>query len=134
MNKKGAFANKAKNILGTKPTSMADLLSDEPAQEQQKKTKSATARTVRKDGQSGETGVKARAGNADKSKKAARLSRAEKPVRKEVSITSELEQKLKTARIALRMYENDIFNEALADYLQRREKEIKTALKEQLGI
>jgi hypothetical protein len=62
------------------------------------------------------------------------LERAEKPVRKEVSITDDLDRKLKAARVALKMYENDIINAALAEYLQRRDKEIKTALKDQLGI
>ena len=129
MNKKD-FKSTASAIITRKPTTLEEALkggkSESPA-------KTTVARTPQKDRQPVKTESRTTEKEA-KSKKAARFEKAGKPVRKEVTITALLETKLKTARIALNLYENDIFNEALTEYLERREKEIKTNLKEKLGL
>lgn len=129
MNKKD-FKSTASAIITRKPTTLEEALkgakSDSPA-------KATTARTSQKNRQPVKTESPATQKEA-KSKRATRREKAGKTVRKEVTITALLETKLKTARIALNLYENDIFNEALTEYLQRRDKEIKTNLKEKLGL
>lgn len=124
------FKSTATAIISKRPATLEEALKA-GSTEKTAKAPAPTARAVQKDRKLRQTGNSA---TSTKSKKVARLERAEKPVRKEVNITDELERKLKTARVALKMYENDIFNDALSDYLQRREKEIKAALKDQLGI
>jgi hypothetical protein len=123
------FKSTANAIINKRPATLEEALKATSV-ETLNATDAPNAQAVRKDREP----KPATKPVAAKSKKAERLEKAEKPVRKEVSITDDLDRKLKAARVALRMYENDIFNTALTEYLQRREKEIKAALKEQLGI
>jgi hypothetical protein len=124
------FKSTATAIIKKRPATLEEALKAKSVEdlEEPAATSARATRKNRKPRQTGKTAAKA------KSKKAARMEKAEKPVRKEVSITDDLDRKLKAARVALKMYENDIINAALAEYLQRRDKEIKTALKDQLGI
>ena len=124
------FKSTATAIISKRPATLEEALKA-PNIESLEDSPSTTARATRKDRKPKQTGKPV---PTAKSKKAARLEKAEKPIRKEVSITDDLDRKLKAARVALKMYENDIINAALAEYLQRREKEIKTALRDQLGI
>jgi hypothetical protein len=124
------FKSTANAIINKRPATLEEALKAKSVEDLEEPV-TTTARATRKNRKPRQTG---NAAAKAKSKKAARLERAEKPVRKEVSITDDLDRKLKAARVALKMYENDIINAALAEYLQRRDKEIKTALKDQLGI
>lgn len=124
------FKRTAAAIINKRPATLEEALKA-PNVEALDGSSTTTARATRKDRKPKQTGKPV---TTSKSKKAARLEKAEKPIRKEVSITDDLDRKLKAARVALKMYENDIINEALAEYLQRRDKEIKTALRDQLGI
>ena len=123
------FKSTASAIIN-RPTTLEEALKA-PSIEELEKPSHPTARAIRKNGNPKQPGKTV---TTEKSKKAARLERAEKPVRKEVNITEDLERKLKAAHLALKKYENDIINEALTEYLQRRDKEIKAALKDQFGI
>ena len=124
------FKSTAAAIISKKPATLEEALKA-PSVEALENASTTTARAKQKDRKPKQTGKTVATA---KSKKAARYEKAEKPIRKEVSITDDLDRKLKAARVALKMYENDIINEALAEYLQRREKEIKVALRDQLGI
>jgi len=124
------FKSTAAAIISKKPATLEEALKA-PSVEALEKSSNTIARATQKNRKPKQTGKVAA---SVKSKKAARFEKAEKPIRKEVSITDDLDRKLKAARVALKMYENDIINEALAEYLQRRDKEIKTALRDQLGI
>lgn len=124
------FKSTAAAIINKKPATLEEALkaTSVEALESPVIPSDRATQEPRKPGRTGKAAATAQ------SKKAARMEKAEKPIRKEVSITDALDRKLKAARVALKMYENDIFNEALAEYLQRRDKEIKTALRDQLGI
>lgn len=124
------FKSTAAAIISKKPATLEEALKA-PSVEALEDISAPTARAKQKDRNPKRTDKTVA---TVKSKKATRYEKAEKPIRKEVSITDDLDRKLKAARVALKMYENDIFNEALAEYLQRRDKEIKTALRDQLGI
>ena len=124
------FKSTAAAIISKKPATLEEALKA-PSVEALEDVSAPTARAKQKDRNPKRTDKTVA---TVKSKKATRYEKAEKPIRKEVSITDDLDRKLKAARVALKMYENDIFNEALAEYLQRRDKEIKTALRDQLGI
>lgn len=124
------FKSTAAAIISKKPATLEEALKA-PSMEALENASTTTARAKQKDWKPKQPGKTVA---TVKSKKANRYEKAEKPIRKEVSITDDLDRKLKAARVALKMYENDIINEALAEYLQRREKEIKTALRDQLGI
>lgn len=124
------FKKTASAIINKRPATLEEALKA-PSVEALEESPATTARAVQKNRKPKQTGKSVA---ATKSKKAARFEKAKKSVRKEVSIPDDLDRKLKAARVAFKMYENDIINEALAEYLQRREKEIKTVLRDQLGI
>ena len=124
------FKSTAAAIISKKPATLEEALKA-PSVEALESAPATTARATQKDRKPEQPGKSV---TTIKSKKATRYEKAEKPIRKEVSITDDLDRKLKAARVALKMYENDIINEALTEYLQRRDKEIKVALRDQLGI
>lgn len=124
------FKSTANAIINKRPATLEEALKASSV-ETLTATAVPTARAIQKNRPAKQLNKPA---ETAKSKKAARLEKAEKPIRKEVSITGDLDRKLKAARVALGMYENDIFNTALIEYLQRKDKEIRAALKDQLGI